>query len=510
MSIALRNMVWRGAAFAVLATCAAPLYAETTLIWPTNEEYRDWDPAATYSTETYVLGNVYETLTFFENGEIRPRLAVSWEKSDGGKTWTMQLRQGVKFHDGSEFNAEAVKKSVLYTKEEGRGAGFLYAPLDSIETPGSHEIVFHFSRPIAFDLIASGQYGSYIIAPAAIDKGHDWMQEGNAIGTGPYVLSKVESGKLTILDRFDDYWGGWEDGQIDRVIQQTVYEPSTRIQMLVSGEADVIVPPFSQLKRLEENEKVDVSAATSWRNTQFLINVGKYPTDNAKFREALSYLWDYESVVNNIYHGYADIPSGPLPANMWGHGTYEMPTFDPAKAAALLAESGVPQKDWKVSVSFKNSDMQFRDAAEFFQATAGTAGVQVELFPAEWSVLAEKARNEETASNITSMTWWPAYATPSDWLYSQYRSEDKALFNLSYYKNPALDAAVDAAAEAEGISRELATEKYVAAQDILMQDPPAIFIADIYRAYAHSSDIKGMESNLNPAYETLFVYNLKK
>jgi peptide/nickel transport system substrate-binding protein len=129
MRIASLKTAWRAAAFAAIATVAAPVYAETTLVWPTNYEYRDWDPAATYSIETFVLGNIYETLTFYENGKVQPRLATSWKKSDGGATWTMQLRKGVTFHDGSEFNAEAVRKSVLYTKNEGRGAAFLYEPL---------------------------------------------------------------------------------------------------------------------------------------------------------------------------------------------------------------------------------------------------------------------------------------------------------------------------------------------------------------------------------------------
>lgn len=484
--------------------------AENTLIWPSSANYVDWDPAATYSQETFILGNIYETLTFYDDGEVKPRLATSWEKSEDGATWTMHLREGVTFQDGSDFNSESLKKSMMYTKEGGMGASFLYAGLTDIETPDPHTAVFKFKYPVAFDLIASSQYGSYIIAPAAVDKGHDWMQAGNAIGTGPYKLTKVDPGKLILLDRYDGYWGGWEDGQIDRVIQQIVSESSTRIQMLTSGEADLIKAPLSQIKSLGELPNVDVAAGGSWRNTMYLFNVSKYPTDNKKFREALAYLWDYKSVLENIYHGFGTKPIGPLPVTMWGHGEYDMPTYDPDVALKLLEESGVPQSDWKVTAMYISSDTEYSSSIELFQATAAQVGVEVELLPGEWGAIWAKAKKLETSANLMSMTWWPAYATPSDWLYSQYRTEKNALFNLSYYSNPDFDAAVDAASAAEGLGREIATKKYVAAQDILMQDPPAIFVADVERVYAHSASLTGMKSQLNPAYETVFVYDFRK
>jgi len=486
------------------------LSAENTLIWASRASYKDWDPAATYSEETYVLGNVYETLTLYENGEVKPRLATSWEKSDDGKTWTMQLRKGVKFHDGYEFNAEAVKKSVEWTKSEGRGASYLWSGLTSIETPSSHTIVFKFKSPIALDLVASGQYGSYIISPGAIKKGHDWMQKGQGYGTGPYKLVKVEPGVQVILEKFDDYWGGWEKGQIDRVIVKTVAEGATRILMIKSGEADIASVPSDQVKTVDAFDGVSVTQGTSWRNSMFLFNFKKYPTNNAKFREALTYLWDYSAVLNDILHGIGTAPIGPLPKSMWGHGEYKMPAYDPKKARKLLEESGIPKKDWKVSAMYIGSVGAYANSIELFQATAGEVGVQVELFPGDWGTIWDKAKKLETSANIQSMTWWPAYATPQDWLYAQWRTEKKALFNLSFYSNPKFDKALDEAIAIEGVDVKKSVEKYIEAQDILMKNHPAIFFADVDRYYAHSDKLKGMEKQFNPAYETLFVYDLRK
>ena len=485
-------------------------HASNTLIWPARSSYHDWDPAATYSEETYVLGNIYETLTFFEDGKVGPRLATSWEKSDGGKTWTFQLRKGVKFHDGADMDAEAVKNSILWTKQEGRGAAFLWAGLDSIETPSSHTIKFNLKYPVALDLVASGQYGSYIISPGSTAKGHDWMQEGQGAGTGPYKWASIEKGVQLVLEKFDGYWGGWEAGQIDRLIVKTVAEGSTRIQMVKTGEGDLAVIPPDQIQAVDSTPGVSVSQGESWRNSMFLFNFKKPPTDNLKFRQALTQLFDYDAVLNEIMHGIGTRPVGPLPKTMWGHGVYDMPKFDPAKALQLLKESGVPQKDWKVTVHYIPSVAAYSNAMELFQANAAELGLEVELLPNEWAVMWGKSKKLETSANMTSMTWWPAYATPSDWLYSQWRTEKKALFNLSFHSNPVLDKAIDAASAAEGISMKEAAMKYIAAQDILMQDAPAIFFADVNRYYAHSDKLKGMDKQFNPAYETLFVYDLRK
>ena len=171
---------------------------------------------------------------------------------------------------------------------------------------------------------------------------------------------------------------------------------------------------------------------------------------------------------------------------MWGHGKYELPKFDPAMALKLLKDSGVPKKDWKVSAMYIGSVGAYANTMELFQATAGEVGVQVELIPGDWGTIWGKAKKVETSANIQSMTWWPAYSTPQDWLWAQWRTEKKALFDLSFYSNPAFDKALDAAVAAEGVDLKASAANYVEAQDVLMKDTPAIFFADVDRYYAHS------------------------
>ncbi len=506
------NQLARVSILSILAVFSATTVSQAanTVVWPARASYHDWNPASTYSEETYVLGNIFETLTFYQDGKVLPRLAESWSASDGNKTWTFKLRKDVKFHDGDVMDAAAVKNSVEWTKKLGKGAAFLWAGLQSTETPDSYTVVFKFKSPIALDLVASGQYGSYIISPKSTAKGHDWLQKGQGAGTGPYTWVSNEKGVQIVLEKFDDYWGGWESGQIDRVIVKTVKEGSTRIQMIKSGEGDLAVIPSDQVKAVDAAKGVSVSQGTGWRNSMFLFNFKKSPTDNAKFREALAHLFDYNSVLNDIMHGVGTAPVGPLPKSMWGHGEYDMPKFDLARVKKLLDDSGVPVSEWKVTVQYIGSVGSYSNSMELFQANAAEVGIEVELLPNEWGVMWGKAKKLETSTNLTSMTWWPAYATPQDWLWAQWRTEKKPLFNLSFYSNPAFDKALDAAVAAEGVDLKDAAVKYIKAQDILMKDTPAIFMSDSDRYYAHSDRLKGMEKQFNPAYETLFFYLLRK
>lgn len=494
-----------------LPAIAQSTSAQNTLTWVAYLSYRNMNPASTYDTETFVLGNVYETLFVYREGKVQPKLATSWERSDGGKTWTVRLREGVKFHDGSPLNSAAIKKSFEYVRDLGKGAGFLYAGLQNVETPDELTAIFRFKDPTAFDLVAAGQYGAFVIGPAAIDKGEEWLAQGNAIGTGPYRLAEFQQGKLVVLEKFDKYWGGWETGQITRVIHPYVGEAATRVQMVRSGEADVSSVPASQIESLDALPKVSVMNAPGWRSQLYMINTQKYPTNNLKFRQALQYLWDYDAVINDIFRGAAKKPLAPFASTIWGHGTYDVGTFDPEKALALLEESGVPRKDWKIGALFSASNQEQIDAIELFQANAATIGLDVELnLEQVSSTYMSKARSPETAGHLNSMVWWPAYPTPSDSLASLFRTEKKPAFNLSYYHDEEYDRLVNDGIKLEAADVAAAAEAYIAAQDRLMQNAVAIFYADVNRVDAYSSSIKGMEEANNPAYEWLSVYNLRK
>jgi peptide/nickel transport system substrate-binding protein len=488
--------------------------ANNTSTYAMYGDVKDWDPSIAFSLEILMLANVYEPLLWYNppgsDEQFTPALATSWSVSDDGLTWTFKLREGVTFHDGAKFDAAAAKASIDRTREMKKGAHYIWGPVSSIEAPDATTLVIKSNEPAPIDLIASSQYGAYIFSPDAAAKGTDWFNEGNAAGTGPYTVRQWTKGQQVVLEAFDEYWGGWEDGQFDRVILKVVTENATQLQMLKSGEADFIsLVPADAVASLNEDPGIVAQSVASWKNSQFLINTQKAPTDNLKFRQALTHLWDYETVVNDIYAGHAAVGRGLIPATMWGHNaSIQAPGFDIEKARQLIEESGVPADQRKVTMAYIGTSEEYKNSALLFQENARQAGVEVELLPGEWGTIWGNAKNLDTAPNLQSMTWWPTYPTPNDWLVGLFRTEEKALFNLSHYSNLAYDAAVDAGIAVEGSDRAKAIEQYGAAQQMLMDDAVAIFYADISTRLAMRADIEGVVNN--PAYQSRFFYRLRR
>jgi len=508
---------WLGAALAALALgglAPAAQAASNTVTYAMYGDIKDWDPAIAFSLEVPMLVNVYEPLLWYNppgSAEtFTPALATSWSVSDDGTTWTFKLREGVKFHDGTAFDAAAAKASLERTIEMKQGAYYIWDAVESIEAPDDATLVIRTGKPAPMDLIASSQYGAYIYSPAAAGKGTEWFNQGNAAGTGPYHVRQWVKGQQVVLEKFDDYWGGWNGSNFDRVILKVVQENATQVQMLRSGEADFIsLVPADAVDMLREEEDVVVGLVPSWKNSQFLINTKKYPTDNVKFRKALTHLWDYDTVVRDIYAGSAEVARGAIPATMWGHNEdLARPEFAPAKARRYLEASGVPKKDWKVTMQYIGTSEEYKNAALLFQENARQVGLEVVLEPGPWGTIWDKAKNLETAPNLQSMTWWPTYATPNDWLIGLFRSEEKALFNLSHYSNPEFDELVNEGVRLEGIDRAAAIDRYHEAQEVLVDDAVAIFYADIKSRVARRADIEGLE--VNPAYNAVFFYRIHR
>ncbi|MFT6557669.1 ABC transporter substrate-binding protein [Sneathiella sp.] len=496
-------------------TAAVPVQAKTNSVtYAMYGDIKDWDPSEAFSLEVMMLVNVYEPLLWYNppgsEQQFTPALAESWKVSEDGLTWTFNLRQGVKFHDGEPLTAEAAKSSIERTRKLKKGAYYIWGAVSSIEAPETHTLVIKTKEPAPIDLIASSQYGAYIYSPKAAEKGAEWFNQGNAAGTGPYTVRQWKAGQQIVLDKNPDYWGGFDESNFERIYLKVVTENATQVQMLKAGEADFIsLVPADQVDSLNNEPGITAKGVPSWKNSQFLINTQKAPTDNKKFRQALTMLWDYDKVVKEIYAGYAEPGKGVVPATMWGHNSnIKTPVFDVEKAKKLVDESGVPADQRKVTMAYIGTSEEYKNSALLFQANAAKAGIEVELKPGKWGAIWKNAKDLRTAPNLQSMTWWPTYPTPNDWMIGLFRTEEKALFNLSHYANSAYDKLVDEGAALEGSDRDAAVAKYAKAQKLLMEDATAIFYADIKGRVAYRSNIVGLQSN--PAYAGIFFHRLKR
>ncbi len=486
------------------------VYAHTT-------GFPDLDPAKSYSNDSVIVSNCYETLTFYNppgSAEvISPKLAASWEASEDATEWVFKLREGVTFHDGEPFNAEAVKYSVEKTKELGVGAAYIWDSVEEINIVDDYTVSFKLSYPTPLDLAASSGYAAWMYSPKAYEEhGSDWFNQGNCAGTGPYTIESYERGSRLIMTRNENYWGGWREGQFDKAVFEVIEDPVVRQQMIEAGTADFTyeVPP-DNLPILDARDDVVVHTNPSYQSLYGLLNTQKPPLDNKLVRQALSYSFPYEQFIQGVMQGRATQSRGAVPAGMWGHSDDLFQySYDLDKAKELLAKAGYPDGGFDLLYTYATGDLDEQQAAELWKAELAKLGINLEVQGMSWEAQWDLGKSApENAQDIFVMYWWPDYISPYTFLYSMFHSEDEILFNLSYYRNPEYDELIDTANEISGSDIEKAAEMFIQAQEILVEDAAAVFFYDVSNTHLTRSNIKGFVDN--PAYpHVVFVYDLSR
>jgi len=478
-----------------------------------SEPILNWDPSAMFSNGIIVLNNVYETLLKFDptTSEFEGVLAESYEVSGDGMTWTFTLRQGVKFHDGSDFTAEDVKFSIERTQSLGQGASYIWDAVEEVNIIDEYTVEFVAAYPAPIDLVASSPYASFIMSKDAVEGNADtWFEEGNASGTGPYLLEGYSMGDEVILSQFTDYWKGWEGEHFEKVLIKKVSETSSRRQMIEKGDATITMElPSEDVDILKDNENVQVLVESSFTNMIGFFNTEKAPFDNPNVRKALSYAFPYQDVVDYAAGGYAEQSTGPVPNNHWGHGEDLFQySHDLDMAKQLLEAEGIKEGDLNILLTYMSGDEAEKKASELFAAELSKIGVNLEIRGMPWETQWEMAMSEnpEDRQDIFIMYWWPDISNPYSWLYPMYRTEESPLFNLAYYSNPDFDNMIDAAYEKSSTDIEQASEEFIAAQEVLIDDAPSFYIYDKQVAWITDKNLRGFEGN--PSYPwVVFFYD---
>jgi peptide/nickel transport system substrate-binding protein len=465
----------------------------------------DWDPHAEFATGIIVLQNVYETLLRYEpeTDSLTPILATSYSHSEDGLVWTFQIREGVKFHDGTTMDAEAVRFSIQRCIDLGKGGSYILAPIESIEVTGEYEVQFKLKYPAPLDLVMASGLTTFIVSPAAVN-GHeaDWFTKGNEAGTGPYKLKSYRLNEEVVLERFEDYWRGWDGDHIDVAVIRNVPESATRRQLLEKGDADVVgeLPP-EDLDALQSNPSLKAVPQPSWEHLMAWFNTQRAPLDNQLVRQALSYAFPYKQAVENAFGGYAEQSRGFVTRSIWGHSDdifqYQL---DLDKAKELLTEAGYPDGGFTLELHYTSGYEQVKRVAELYKAELAKLGVELDIRGMPLDSWWEVAKSPDPAQRQDIvLTWnWVDYATPYSYLYTEYHSSDVIVWNFSYLSNPELDALLDEADATSAVDRAKAAEMFVDAQDMLIDIAPSIPILDRQYTPVIAASLENFK--MNPCY----------
>lgn len=470
--------------------------AEKTLVIGEMWAIDNVDPA-TDGTLLKEKALVVETLVECKpNFELIPGLAESWKKIDD-KNWEIKIREGVKFHDGTQLTAQAVKWS-LERAIKINPKVLTYTKISNIKPVDDKTLLITTSEPNG-DFPASLHFSNTsIISPNSVDKSGKLIKP---VGTGPFMFENWDraTGELTLV-KYQAYWAGAP--KTDKVLIKPLPDPNTRALALEKGEIDFTCdPPYNELERLSSVEGIKLERHQTARNYVLELNLKKEPFNDLKVRKAVSHAIDKEAIVEHVLFGCGAPAKGPfMPGMAWTNEELKGYPYDREKAGALMAEAGWKDTDgdgiidkngkpFKVILMTYSQRPGLPPMAQAIQDQLKSMGIDMKVEIMEWGAITQKVEtgnwDMKIVARATAMIPTPAY-----YMQVLYHSE---LNKELGYRNEKVDRLIEACsasfdpAEKYRVSREI--------QQIVEEDLPVITLAHYGVAVAMKNKVEGYVFN---------------
>ncbi len=486
----------------------APAGRAASLTWALHVAIDRLDPSASFALATgmAVGRNIFDRLVEHdERLNIVPGLATQWSASADGRTWTFRLRQGVRFHDGSPFNADAVVFNVTRAIDPQLrlfAGTFAWSGVKGARKVDDFTVEVSGDQPLAALLnnIADSGLG-VIMSPTAVQRARD-PRDFVPTGTGPFkFVSWAPDGDL-VLEANREYWGA--PPQVDRLIVRAMPTTSTRVNLLEAGEVDLITQvPIHDIARLNGLRGIEVAVrpATSW--TYIALNTTRPQFADVRVRRALNHLVDKRTIIEKVLFGVGRVADSPIGSAYRAHKSVKVYQYDPALAKQLLEEAG-----WRPSpegVRVKDGQRmaatlwvpvgRFPGGAEMAQVVASAlrgVGVEVRVQELEFAAyLAELRRGPGESRIELVMAGWGT-GDPDTGLRPVLHSQSwpPRGNNLAFYKNAQVDDLLDRGAAT--VDANARAQIYGRAQEIVMDDAPWLFLTERREAVAWRSNVRGV------------------
>jgi peptide/nickel transport system substrate-binding protein len=436
----------RIAAFLMLAAAQAPALAQTTLKIGLAEDPDVLDPTL---ARTYVGRIVFASLCdklfdIDEKVNIVPQLAAGYETAPDGKTVTITLRPGVKFHDGEPMDAEAVKFSLdRHLTLQGSFRKPELAAIETVEAVNPSTVKLNLKQPFSPLIAQLADRAGMIVSPKAARAAGDKFGL-KPVCAGPFkFVERVQQDRI-VLEKFDGYWNA-ANVHVDRVIFRPVTESTARLANLQAGSLDMIERALAtDLKDIKANPKLRVATVPELGYQGLTLNVGKSDAAKTSFADprvqaALEAAIDRRAIVDVVFSGEF------FPGNQWVNPespyyqqSFPIPVRDVAKAKALLAEAGV-KTPLPIDLMVPNNP-ETRQVAEVIQAMAAEAGFDIKIRVTEFATSLKEA---EEGRYQAYMLAWSGRIDPDGNVYSFYKTGSPQ--NYAGFSDPAVDQLLDQA-----------------------------------------------------------------
>ncbi|WJM80703.1 glutathione ABC transporter substrate-binding protein GsiB [Pectobacterium brasiliense] len=496
MSVMTIKRRWLVAAGVTAAMAASPVWAAKDAVIAVGSTFTSLDPYdANDSLSQTVAKSFYQGLFGFDKEmKLVNVLADSYDVSPDGLTYTVKLHPGVKFHDGTAFNAAAVKVNLdRASNPDNRLKRYnLFKMIDKTEAVDDLTVKITLKTPFSAFVNNLAHPAAVMISPAAL-KQYGKDIGFHPVGTGPYRFVTWNQTDFVKVEKFNGYWKAGLP-KLDSITWRPVVDNNTRAALLQTGEAQFAYPiPFEQAKVLEKNDKLALVASPSILHRYISMNVTQKPFDNPKVREALNYAINKEALIKVAFSGYATPAEGPLPSSIDYSVKYHPWPYDPAKARELLKEAGYPD-GFTTTLWSSHNHSTAQKVLQFTQQQLAQVGVKVQVTAMDAGQRAAEVEGKGVKETGVRLfyTGWSASTGEADWALSPLfatASWPPAQFNTAFYSNPQVDA--DLANALKTTDRTEKQKLYKDAQDKIWADAPWIFLATERLVSANSKKMTG-------------------
>ncbi len=469
---------------------AAERSLRTNWSWPT---YIDPSVGSDFSSST-ALVNLYDSLVYPDmKGNAQPHVAKSWDTSADTLTWTFHLREGVKFHDGSELTAEDVKFSMDRLTTIGEGYGFLFVgKIVSTETPDKYTVVFRMKDP--FGPFITTLFRLYILNKDLVvaniekpgpygdmgDYGKEYLLTHDA-GSGPYMVKEFQLEEYLLMDQNPDYWLPIDLNAPDEFKMIATTEPVTIKTMMARRELEITDAwqPLESLQALGKIEGVEISKHSTGNEHYFMLHTKKPPTDDIHFRKAIAWAFDYQTEAEKIWVDSTQA-KGPVTQILPGHDPTVFQYYrDLDKAREELKQSkyyGELDK-YPVEVHWVSVPADNEKEALLLMSNLADIGIDCKIVKVPWMSIVEEMANIETSPNIVGVFVGPHYPEAGSLLESRYKSASVATWEQNeWLQDEKFDAMIEDAIAT--VDQEERFAKYGEIQHYIVDLCPSLFLFD--------------------------------